>query len=338
MLDKRKTHRFFDSGKARKKLDEYLENGDCYPLDVVLHLNTICNHKCDFCYNFLNLETNKGERKNSFFLDGDYTIKLISELSDCNIDKLIISGGGDPLLHKDIKKILKTAIGHDFSSFLYTNLDNDITDLIDLLIRLDGININLNTSNKELYRITRGKRANLNRVKRNLEILSKEKMNLNATVIVRDNTIHSLEETIYWLNDLGIEYINISPAFDLNYSDNFKTSKKSLEEMEKIRQNVVNRSIRILEPEEESVKDSYGNIICKTHYFDITIGADYGVYPCCAVSYLEEYKIVNLKDYNSFNEAWNSEERHKWVQQSNVKCKTCWFSPINKTLKGGCER
>lgn len=329
MLNKKKTVSFFESEKARKRLDEYLKSEDCYPLDVVLHLNTTCNHKCDFCYNILNLQTSG---KGTYYLDSDYAVRIIDKLSAYEIDKLIISGGGEPLLHKDIKRIIETTVKQNFSTFLYTNIDSNITDLMDLLNKLDGLNVNINTSNKELYRTTRGKNANFHRMKRNLEALSKEKQNISATVIIRDNTIQGLEETIYWLAGLEIKQINISPAFDLNYSDNIGTSQKSLERMGRIKEKIHDTNVRILEPEGESVKEGNGRVYCKSHYFDITIGADYGVYPCCATSYLKENKIVDLKNYTTFHEAWTSEERYKWIKQSEIKCKTCWFSPVNKIL------
>ncbi|MEM4605573.1 MAG: radical SAM protein [Candidatus Pacearchaeota archaeon] len=336
MLDKRKTFRFFESEKMKEKLEIYLKDGDCYPSDVVLHLNNICNHQCDFCYNFLNLETKKG--KKAFSLDKDYIINLIDEFSYLGIDKLIISGGGEPLLYTNIKEVLEKIIQKNFSKFLYTNLDDNIDDLIELLVKLDGINVNINTINEKLYRTTRGRIANFNRVKRNLERLIKEDVNLTATIIVRDNTINTLEKTIYWLNNLGIENINVSPAFDLDYKDGLKINNNLFKEMEKIKRKIYSHNIRILEPEGLSVKDKDNNVVCKTHYFDITIGADYGVYPCCATSYLDDCQIVNLKDYGSFQEAWNSKERHDWIKQKSVNCKTCWFSEVNKTLKEVEER
>ena len=336
MLDKRKTYRFFESEKAKRRLKEYLEKRDCYPLDIVIHLNTTCNHRCDFCYNFLNLEkTNKKER--NFFLDGDYVLNLINQLAKCDIDKLIISGGGEPLLHKDIRKILETSLRYNFSTILYTNLDNDIDDLAILLAGLNSIHVNINTTNKEIYNKTRGEKARFSRVKRNLERLIESNARLYATIIVRDNTCENLEETIYQLNKVGLKNVNISPAFKFDYRDGIKIDK-SLKEMEKLRQKIHDLNIKILEPEGRTVKDSNGNLFCKIHYFDITIGADYCIYPCCTVSYLEEYRIINLKDYNSFRDAWNSEERYNWIKKSNIKCKTCWFAPVNEILEEQDER
>ena len=181
---------------------------------------------------------------------------------------------------------------------------------------------------------TRGKRADYERVTKNLKLLLEEGINLTTTIIIRDDTVHTLEETLnYLFHKLGVENINISPAFDMNYSDNLKTSPISLQKMKRIKDKFSSTAIRFLEPEGEAIRDKFGNVICKSHYFDITIGADYGVYPCCAVSYLEKYKIMDLSKYKSFKEAWGSDERQNWVENTKINCNSCWFSPINKMLK-----
>lgn len=334
MLDKRKTNYFFNSDKARERFREYLENSGCYPSDVVLHLNTVCNHRCDFCYNFLNLNN-----RNHYSLDSDYVVKLLSEFSGLSIDKVIVSGGGEPLLYKDIKKVLSCATSFDFHSFLYTNLDHDIDEvLMNTFKKIDGINVNINTTDSETYKRTRGEAANLVRVLENIKVISEESIDTIATIIIRDNTINTLENTIYSLVDLGIGRINISPAFNLHYKDKVRIGNKTLNELERVRDKIKNKKIKVLEPEEKSVIDSDGNIFCEIHYFDITIGADYGIYPCCAVSYLDKYKMLDLRDYESFEDAWHSKVRENWIREFNPTCSNCWFAPVNKIIKENEEK
>lgn len=74
-------------------------------------------------------------------------------------------------------------------------------------------------------------------------------------------------------------------------------------------------------------------VFCKSHYFDVTIGADYGVYPCCLVNYLNDYEMVNLMRYNSFKEAWLSEERKGWIKRFTPECSyACWMADVNKMI------
>ena len=332
-LNKRKVNYFFVSETAKERLEEYLRTGDCYPLDVVVHLNTICNHRCNFCYNFLSL-SKTGKRDVSHSLDTDYTINLLQELEDVRIESLVVSGGGEPLLHPGIETILTKANDSDFSTFLYTNLDHNLNqNLISSLAKLDAVNVNINTINEDCYRLSRGRYANLNRVKRNIETLLERGATVDASVILRDDSIPTAEETINWIADRGIRSVNVSPAFELQYRDGVSTSEKFFQKLIELRKIITRSNVRILEPVEKVVTDSKGSVICKTHYFDITIGADYLVYPCCMVSYFDGYDIVNLKNYNSFDEAWKSKERQSWIDNVELECSTCWFAPANLIIK-----
>src|SRR3989344_326576 len=101
MLDKRKTNFFFSGNGAKIRLEEFAQKGDCLPLDVVVHPTTRCNHSCNFCYHRLNF----GEGKH---IDYDTTrcLKLLEELQISGVQSLIISGGGEPLMHKNVANII----------------------------------------------------------------------------------------------------------------------------------------------------------------------------------------------------------------------------------------
>lgn len=330
-LDKRRTSKFFTLPVALERINELIGTGDCYPLDVVLHLNNFCNHNCDFCYNIINVKD--AELNKKLFLEKDYILNLFNEFSEIEVSTVILSGGGEPLLYKNINEILSSCIDKQFVTYMYTNLDSNIDSLVNLLSTIAGINLNINTSNPILYKKTRGPFADLTRVENNIELLVNGGANLAGTIIVRDNTVNTLEDTINWLLQKGISRINISPAFDLNYSDNVSVTNSSLNIMKNLKNTFGTFSgIRLLEKEGRSVKLSDNTVFCGTHFFDITIGADYGVYPCCNVSYLTNYKIMDLKNYSSFREAWRSQERKKWIENTAMKCKTCWFSYANNYL------
>ena len=325
-LDKRKISSFFDSEQARERLNAFLKTGNCYPLHVVLHLTTSCNHRCNFCSNSYNI--NGSERHHT--LDTQDGIDYVREFKELGVSNLVISGGGEPLLHKDIERVLEEVIHSRLSSSLYTNLDVNLSQKLIQQLSLLSVGININTIEPSLYKSTRGNSANLDRVKANIISLQSLHTTLTALVIVRDDTAKSLESTVKGLLEMDLGMITVSSSFDLQYTDKITATRKSLNAMERLKMQGL-PGVRVLSPVEPSIKVKKG-VVCKSHYFDITVGADYGVYPCCMTAYKRGYQLFNLKDYFSFKEAWQSEERKKAIEEFRASCKNCWFAPLNKVL------
>lgn len=326
MLDKRRTNYFFSSDLSKERLRSFYKQEDCFPLDVVIHPTTKCNHSCDFCYHKLNFQG-----KNHHNFDLSRFLLLSEELKNIGTNALVISGGGEPLKHREIGNMVEEASKFPFSS-IYTNLDIPLNEeLIMSLSMLDVINVNINTSNEDTYKNIRGRNANLMRVRNNLKHLLEKQDNVNGIITVRQESLPTLEKTIKDFYSWGISQIIISPAFDLEYTDQYDP-KQCVKDLERIKSKITENTIRILEPEEKTATNTKGNQICHSHYFDITVGANEEVYPCCNVAYLEQYKIVDLKNYPSFKDAWSSKERKLWIGSKKIGCKTCWLSPVNKQI------
>lgn len=326
-MDRTKNNFFFNTPKRINVLQQYLSGLKPCPLEVVLHLNTFCNHNCNFCYH------TKNSYQNNFEIETEYIIQTIKELNDLGIEKFIISGGGEPLLYKNINEVFASLIETNREVHLYTNLDVNINGLSNVLSKINKININLNTTNKPLYNLTRGKSAKIDRVISNLKFLN----NIGAvpviTMIVGEQTINDLESSIEWLQSNVHCSINVSPPYSSYGNQKIEQNANMFDKLKEIKEKYYfSDTIRILEPEPLSIRTSGGNVFCKSHYFDITIGADYHVYPCCAVSYLDGYSILDLKGFKSFKEAWSSKERVQLLEKFKPTCSSCWFAPVNEII------
>ena len=326
-LDKRKISSFFDSEQARERLNAFLKTGNCYPLHVVLHLTTSCNHQCNFCSNSYNI--NGSEKHHT--LDAQDVIDYVREFKEIGVKNLVISGGGEPLLHKDISAILISINNSRLPSSLYSNLDIDLSaGLAKQLSLLNSVGVNINTLEPSIYKATRGNKSNLERVTSNIKTLQALNASLNALVIVRDDTAIALENTVTGLAEMGLKGVTVSSAFEFQYPDKVQVGKKTFEAMERLKSRDL-FGVRVLSPVETSIKLN-GKTFCGSYYFDITIGADYWAYPCCMTAYMEAYKLFNLSGYASFKQAWQSKERKRAIDKFQPSCETCWFTPLNKTL------
>lgn len=322
MLDKRKLWDFFDSKEANERLGHFKQWGDCYPIHVVIHPTVLCNHSCDFCYHTEAIRERKSPLK-SRVLDANRVVRLIEEIESLGAKNIILSGGGEPLMHPEIVMIVSKLNSIKIDSFLYTNLDLQMdVDLLDKISMLGGIGVNINISDPEQYSTTRGKNANLDRVKHNIGELVFRGSRLYGTVIVSD-TQASVEKTVGFCLKVGMAGVNVSPAFN--------TSKTVVHALEQVKTKFANSPVRVVEPLEKVAMKAH-KVFCQSHRFDVTIGSDYGIYPCCSTAYRKEFMIANLFNYNSFNEAWTSEVRKKWVDRFEPHCETCWFAPVNTRI------
>jgi radical SAM protein with 4Fe4S-binding SPASM domain len=322
MLDRRKIWGFFDGSDAEERLDYFKHHGDCYPLHVIIHPTISCNHSCNFCYH---MKAMRG-RKNAFEpkeLDANYVTRLIEEMRELCVKNIILSGGGEPLMHPAIATIISKLNSTKIGSFLYTNLDLEITpELLDEISELGGIGVNINFSDPERYVATRGKKVNLERVKGNIDKLVSHGSKLYGTIIVSYAQAY-VERTVDFCLEAGMVGVNVSPAFDADESvtDTLKQIKKRF----------AHCPVRVVGPLEKVIEKDH-KVFCQSHRFDVTIGADYGIYPCCYAAYREEFLITNLSDHNSFRQAWESEMRKDWVDHFEPGCKTCWFAPVNQQI------
>ncbi|MFW5846880.1 MAG: radical SAM/SPASM domain-containing protein [Nanoarchaeota archaeon] len=323
---KKKMNFFFASPNSKSQLNELLDKGDCFPLHIVQHLTTSCNHSCNFCSNYYKLF---GKKLN----EQAETSKILSrfdEFEDIGIEKLIISGGGEPLVHPDVENILRYANKKSFDLSFYTNLDLELQESTIEELSKSKVGVNINTTDPYLYACSRGKNADINRVKKNIKKLSYGGGNPTGLVIVRDDTANTLEKTLNDLGEIGVEEIVVSPAFDLSYPDSESAGKKTHRELERLSK-MNNKKVKILPKLDKSAKDR-GETFCKSYYLDITIGADSRVYPCCLTSYNSEFELLDLKKYCSFIEAWKSKERKDNFSNFKTDCDFCWFAPVNKIL------
>ena len=82
------------------------------PIEIAIELNKNCNLQCSFCF--------QAERKNNQHLPYSRLKHLFTEAKELGIHNIRFTGG-EPLLHKDIIKILREAKKKEFNVSLNTN-------------------------------------------------------------------------------------------------------------------------------------------------------------------------------------------------------------------------
>ena len=104
--------------------DEYmgmLEKDDI-PFVVILETTYNCNEKCVHCFNpgAARNDDEKSERNKRDEIDITHYEKLLDELKELGVPKIILTGG-DPFVKRDIWKLIELVYERDFFFDLYTN-------------------------------------------------------------------------------------------------------------------------------------------------------------------------------------------------------------------------
>ncbi|MGD9015688.1 MAG: radical SAM protein, partial [Candidatus Omnitrophota bacterium] len=98
--------RQFSSDKILKHLDRvnaWLRNKNPFPITVELDMTNICNHKCPECSGWY------FQNRNHYFLSNDLAESIVRQLAAAKIRGLIFTGGGEPLCHPHVTKIVNLA-------------------------------------------------------------------------------------------------------------------------------------------------------------------------------------------------------------------------------------
>lgn len=313
MADKRISESFTKKKEYERELARIKKGFTPVPVDSVIHYTTRCNHKCNFCYHLSAIERFGIKH---FDLDMNTFTRILDGLKRLKTERIIISGGGEPLLNPLNEVFLDILLNNGWNPELYTNLDTEKE--MSSLIDYSKISINLNTINPKSYEITRNSK-NIDRVLNNIEELSKIHNNVGVNIIVKEDTYKELDKTLASLLLYPISFINVSPAWNIKYFDGI--SQKNLSDLFS-----QDSRIRFLQDLPKPFQIN-GKSKCLSHSLNITLGADGKIYPCCATAYFPEYDLFQIGGSSNFVDLW--EEKEKKHQILDVNCEECWLSSLN---------
>ncbi len=177
--------------------------------EVEIHLTTQCPHNCLFC------SVKKHPEVDLSFKEIKRDIKLSSDF-----DKLILSGG-EPLLRKDIIKIIRFAKKYQNNLSMETNLVLSNKDLIEEMIKsgLNELKVSFHSEEESSYeRITKSK--DIKKLIKNLGLLRKYHKEIKVTtntVVTKynyknlDRIVKYIEDNFPFISEIRISYPRFYP-------------------------------------------------------------------------------------------------------------------------------
>jgi len=184
-----------------------------HPIALQIEVTNYCNFNCYSCPRE-NLKRKLG------YMDYDLYKKIINENKDF-LETVLLFHMGEPLLHKDIAKMVAHAKSNHIKTVIFTNgyllTEENAIKLIDA--KLDLLVISFDGIKKETYETVRAG-SNQDVVLNNISCVLKQiklknsKLKIQLHFVVSDKTQNELKEFTSYFKKVGIKSIRIKPLIN----------------------------------------------------------------------------------------------------------------------------
>ena len=321
--------RQFSSDKILKHLDrvnEWLKGGNPAPITVELDMTNICNHKCPECSGWYFQNRNKDS------LPYGLAKEIVKQLAEAEIRGLIFTGGGEPLCHPQITKVVELAhrLGLDIGFITNGSLISEKISEV-LLDSCTWLRFSLDAVCSETFQKVHGMDGNaFQQVIDNIRLLVRMKKILNSQTTIGvgyltcNYTKDRMLDAAKLCKRLGIDYLQFRPM-QMHNNGKFECHLSDITEDINRCMKMSGDGFKVLYSKHkyDMMKDkAYGRNYkkCYGHQFATVIAADAKMYLCCHMRGFDKYCIGDLKK-NTFQEIWNSSLRKRVVE--NIDFKDC---------------
>src|SRR3989344_1351431 len=326
-------------------------DGKVYPIYVEISPVGSCNHRCTFCaVDYIGYQNVRLETEN--------LMTRLSEMGSLGVRSVMYAGEGEPLLHKDIAKIIRHTRENAGIDVAITTNATPITDRFveEALPYITWLKASINAGTPESYAaIHRSKNpqdfervwANMTTLAQGRERLGLERKDhsLGAQMVLLPENAPGAEDFVKRARDTGLDYAVIKP---------YSQHKKSLthkheglrygqftELFERLKGfssdsfEVVFREKTMAELDKE--KQDYSRCPSTPHFWAY-IMANGQVYGCSAYLTDDRFNYGNIRDH-SFKAIWEGEKRQKSIdyvaQHLDItECRVnCRMNAVNNTLE-----
>ena len=323
-----------------KRVAEWQEKNDCYPIYVEIWLTNICNHKCIFC----GLDWARGTNT----LKTDILLERIKEMAELGVKSICFSGAGEPLLHKDfaeiVEKTKKSGIDVSFSTNTVLFSEEKARQVLPYT---SWIRFSVDAGSKKTHAKMHGtSESDFEKIIENLKnaVRIKKENNYQTTLgvqfLLMEDNAQELLEFAELCKKIGVDNLQVKPysqnpksinKFSVDYSK-FSELKEKLDKISSDNFKILFRVNRM-----ESVSSSQDYDTCFGLPFFAIINEKGNVEPCHMYYDSPDFAYGNIYE-NSFKDIWTSKKRKlaiiKIKEKGIHECKKgCRLDLINKYLK-----
>lgn len=329
-----------------EKIKDFQEERLSAPIYVRIKPTNRCNHACRFCV-YSDGTTRKNDRQDLHLISAmheqmverdtmptDKAIELVEDLAKIGTKAVTFSGGGEPLLHRDIAKIMHRVneVGLDLSIITNGQLLHGLK--AEPLIKAKWVRISIDYTNAEQMVQSRNTPPGFfDQIIENITEFSKIKSpdcDLGINFIVTNYNYQNFVPFARQLKDCGVQNIRFSPVYLQGFKEYHEPiAQRVLEQLAECQtfcdENfTINTTYDLTSPSKSPIRPFhrclYAQAVC-------VVGADLNIYACHNTAYSDHGLITHMKD-RTFSEAWFSEEARQWHKTFNPS-KSCLHECAN---------
>ena len=301
-----------------KRVAEWQEKSDCYPIYVEIGPTNICNHRCVFCaLDFLGYGRE--------IIDREVMLATLKDMAEHGVKSVMFAGEGEPLLHKNICEFVNKAKEHGMDISITTNGVHLTREKIEsCLSSLSWIRFSVDSGSPENYSQIHGtKPDDFNKVVDNIKtaVEFKQENRLKTIIGVQflmiPPSINEATKLAKILKEIGADNLQIKPYSHHPMSKN--EFHMNPEEYNKLKSQLLefdsdNFKILFREATIKRIESGINYPECYGLPFFTLIDAKGNVIPCNLFYGNEEFTYGNLYK-NSFSEIWKSQRRKSILEK-----------------------
>ncbi|MBI2996271.1 MAG: radical SAM protein [Candidatus Melainabacteria bacterium] len=254
-----------------------------------------------------------------------------------------LQGVGEPLLNKDIVKMIAYCSQRGISTYINTNgtvlTETKSKELIEA--RLSNLSISVNSFDEKVFAETRSG-ASIKKISENIkkfiqikQVKNTKKPIVSFRAILMKETEPYMEDLIYKSDELGVDVLYIQLFMSIIADKNLMESSLSPSEIEEFSKKLETWKKKVkLQIITESFGKSSNNLgQCNLPWFSPNVTAEGFVTPCCTIS---NPNIINMGNiFNTpFEQIWNSEKfvnfRANFYDKQPKECVGCHNYKVKK--------
>lgn len=304
------------------KLKSFVMEEITAPIYVRIKPTNRCNHNCWFCiyhydYSYMH-ETCDQVSEISF----EKLVKTILNLKDIGVKAITYSGGGEPLLYRNIKEIIGLTLQSRIACSVITNGQKLTGQVAEVLYEADWVRVSMDYFDEASFNKSREVKG-VGRIFTNISDFAKnsQKCEIEINFVVTKDNICHLYPMAKRVKDLGVSNIRFSPIWGPEFIAYHKPIMgEAIMQIRNAKKDLEDDSFKVISSyniEEKTEHREYDK--CYFNQIVPVIGADLKVYTCHNKAYDPNGEIGNIRE-QSFSDLWFSKQTHNFFNDFDLGC------------------
>ena len=323
-----------------EKIQSFLDQKLTAPIYVRIKPINLCNHGCFFCVYSTGFRVKDGAEEEHIIshmhedmreedvIPAEKLIEILTDLAEMGTKAITFSGGGEPLMHKNIVEIMQLTLDLGLDLSIITNGQNLVKERARALTQAKWVRVSMDyVDGIQMKKFRNVPEKSFDSVIKNIKdfaAIKNKDCNLGVNYIVHNKNFENLYEFTKILRDSGVDNVRYSPMYTPDFYDYHKPIADHVNNQLKKIQELTSDNFVVNSTYNISPGTSHSNIRSYQRCYIMetvpVIGADLNVYACHNKAYDNLGKIGSIKE-KSFKELWGDIKTYDFIKKFNAKHK-----------------